>query len=85
MRKLHNEELYNFYLSPNIIRQIKSTRMKWAGHMTRMGEERKCTRFWWESQKERDYSEDRGIDGGLRSEWISETLAGGGFVSGGSG
>jgi hypothetical protein len=40
MRKLHNEELYNFYLFPNIIRQIKSTRMKWAGHMTRMGEER---------------------------------------------
>jgi hypothetical protein len=39
-RKLHNGELYNFYSSPNIIRQIKSRRMRWAGHAARMGEER---------------------------------------------
>jgi hypothetical protein len=37
---LHNEELHNLYLSPNIIRQIKSRRMRWAGHVTLMGEER---------------------------------------------
>jgi hypothetical protein len=43
-RKLHNEELHNFYLSPNIIRQIKSRRMGWAGHVTRMGEERNVYR-----------------------------------------
>jgi hypothetical protein len=39
-RKLHNEELHNLYSSPDIIRQIKSRRMRWAGHVARMGEER---------------------------------------------
>jgi hypothetical protein len=37
-KKLHNEELHNLYSSPNIIRMIKSKRMRWAGHVTRMGE-----------------------------------------------
>jgi hypothetical protein len=52
-RKLHNEELYNLYSSPSIIRMIKSRRMRWAGH--------ECRRrgihigYWWESQKERDH------------------------------
>jgi hypothetical protein len=40
-RKLHNEELHNLYSSPDIIRQAKSRRMRWAGHVARMGEERK--------------------------------------------
>jgi hypothetical protein len=40
-RKFHNEELHNLYSSPDIIRQIKSRRMRWAGHVARMGEERK--------------------------------------------
>jgi hypothetical protein len=40
-RKLHNEELLNLYSSPDIIRQVKSRRMRWAGHVARMGEERK--------------------------------------------
>jgi hypothetical protein len=40
-RKLHSEELNNWYSSPDIIRQVKSRRMRWAGHMVRMGEERK--------------------------------------------
>jgi hypothetical protein len=40
-RKLHNEELHNLYSSPNIIRQIKSRTRRWAGHVARMGEERK--------------------------------------------
>jgi hypothetical protein len=35
-RKLHNEELHNLYSSPNIIRMIKSRRMKWVGHIARM-------------------------------------------------
>jgi hypothetical protein len=38
-RKLHNEELHNLYSSPDIIRQTKSRRMRWAGHVARMGEE----------------------------------------------
>jgi hypothetical protein len=39
-RKLHNEELHILYSSPNIIRQIKARRMRWAGYVARMGEER---------------------------------------------
>jgi len=39
-RKLHNEELNNQYSSPNIVRVIKSRRMRWAGHVARMGEDR---------------------------------------------
>jgi hypothetical protein len=37
-RKLHNEEIHNLYSSPNIIRMIKSRRMRWAGHVERMKE-----------------------------------------------
>ena len=37
-RKLHNEELSDKYSSPDIVRVIKSTRMKWEGHVARMGE-----------------------------------------------
>jgi hypothetical protein len=40
-RKLRNEELHNLYSSPDNIRQVKSRRMRWAGHVARMGEERK--------------------------------------------
>jgi hypothetical protein len=36
-RKLHNKELQDVYSSPNIIRIIKSRRMRWAGHVARMG------------------------------------------------
>jgi hypothetical protein len=39
-----------------------------------------CTRFWWESLKERDHLEDQGIDGRMGSEWILRRLAGGGGV-----
>jgi hypothetical protein len=43
-RKLHNDELHSLYSSPNIIRVIKSRRMKWAGHVARMGEGRSVYR-----------------------------------------
>jgi hypothetical protein len=39
-RKLHNDELHRLYSSPNIVRVIKSRRMRWAGHVARMGEGR---------------------------------------------
>ena len=39
-RRLHNEELNDLYSSPNIVRVIKSRRMRWAGHVARMGEEK---------------------------------------------
>ena len=42
---LHNEELNDLYSSPNIVRVIKSRRMRWAAHVARMGEERGAYRF----------------------------------------
>jgi hypothetical protein len=39
-RKLHNDELHSLYSSPNIVRMIKCRRMRWAGHVARMGEGR---------------------------------------------
>ena len=39
-RKLHNEELRDLYSLPNIVRAVKSRRMRWAGHVARMGEGR---------------------------------------------
>jgi hypothetical protein len=44
-RKLYSRELLNLYSSPDIIRQIKPRRMRWAGHVTRMGEGRNLYRF----------------------------------------
>jgi len=41
-RKLHNVELNDLYCSPNIVRVIKSRRMRWAGHVARVGEEMVC-------------------------------------------
>jgi hypothetical protein len=67
-RKLHNEELYELYSSPNIIRQVKLRRISWAGHVARMGEDIKVCKVWWESTKERDTSKHRGVDGRLGSE-----------------
>ena len=39
-RKLHNEELRDLYSLPNIVRVVKSRRMRWAGHVAHMGEEK---------------------------------------------
>jgi hypothetical protein len=44
-RKLHNEELHNLYSSPSIIRIIKSRRVRWAGHVARMGKKRNVYRL----------------------------------------
>jgi hypothetical protein len=53
-RKLDSGELHNLYSSPNIIRQIKSKKMRWAGHVARMGEGRNMYMcFWYESPKEK--------------------------------
>jgi hypothetical protein len=53
-RKLHNNELHNLYPSPSIITIIKSRRMRWAGHVARIGEKRNAERLLWENQMEGD-------------------------------
>ena len=62
-RRLHNEELNDLYCSPNIMRVIKSRRLRWVGHVARMGEERGCIGSWWGKRREGDHWEDLGIDG----------------------
>jgi hypothetical protein len=67
-RKLHNEELHNLYFSPNIIRMIKDYEM---GRTCSAHEENGMrTKFWLESLKGRDHSEDLGVDGMIRLKWI---------------
>jgi hypothetical protein len=47
-----NEELHNLHFLPNVIRMMKSMRMRVAGHVARMGRRAMHTRSWWGSQKE---------------------------------
>jgi len=70
-RRLHNEELNDLYSSPNIVRVIKSRRIRWAGHVARMGEEGGYICSWWGSRRERDHWGDLGIDGWIILGWIS--------------
>jgi len=70
-RRLHNEERNDLYSSPNIVRVIKSRRMRRAGHVARMGEERGCIESWWGNRRERDHWGDQGVDGWIILGWIS--------------
>jgi hypothetical protein len=77
-RKLHNEELRILYSSQNIIRQIKSRSLSWAGHVARMGEEMNVYEvLMGKPEGVRDHLEDQGIDGRMGLEWILGTLTGG--------
>jgi hypothetical protein len=71
-RKLHNEELRDLYSSPSIFRIIKSTRMRWAGHVARMGRRGTRIGYWWGSQRERDHLEDQDVGGWIILGWIFE-------------
>jgi hypothetical protein len=62
-RKLHNEELNELYCSPTIVWVIKSRKMRWAGHVARMGEGTGMYSFWWENMRERDHWGDPGLEG----------------------
>jgi hypothetical protein len=59
--KLHNDELHSLYSSPNIIRVIKSKRMRCTGHVARMGRREVFTGFWLGDLKVRDHWEDLGV------------------------
>jgi len=81
-RKLHNEELNDLYSLPNIVRVVKSRRMRWVGHVERMGEDRGVQRVLvgkpegkrplgrprrrWEDNIKMDYLE----VGGGRGDWM---------------
>jgi hypothetical protein len=80
-RKLHNEELNDLYSLPNIVRVVKSRRMRWAGHVAHMGEDRGVHRVLvgkpegkgplgrprrrWEDNMKMDFQE----VGGVRGDW----------------
>jgi hypothetical protein len=66
-RKLHNEEFTDMHSSPSIIRVIKSQRMTLAKQVAHVGEK---TGFWWGNPRERDNSEDPGVDGRITLRWI---------------
>ena len=69
-RKLHNEELNDLHSSSDIVRVIKSRRMRWAGHVARMGRET-YTGFWWGNLMERDHLGDPVVDGRIILRRIS--------------
>jgi hypothetical protein len=85
-KTLHNEQLNDLHSSPNILRVINSRRMRWAGHVARMGRGGVHKGFWWGNLREGDHLEDPGIDGRKILRWIFRTWSGGhGFDPSGSG
>jgi hypothetical protein len=61
-RKMHSGELHDLFSSPDI-RQIKSRRMRWVGHVARMGEGRKIYRGLVGELEGKNHLEDQGVDG----------------------
>jgi hypothetical protein len=68
-RKLHNDELHSLYFSPNIVMVIKSRRMRWAGHVARIGEGRGVYRVLDGRPEGRDHWEDLGVGGKITLRW----------------
>jgi hypothetical protein len=70
-RKLHNEELRDLYYSPSIIKIIKSRRMRWAGHVARMGEKMNAYRlFVGKPEGKRPLGRPRDVGGWIILGWI---------------
>jgi hypothetical protein len=69
-REFRNEELHALYSSPNIVRMIKSRRIRWEGYVARMGKERGVIRFWWGNLRVRDHWGDPSVDGRIILGWI---------------
>jgi hypothetical protein len=74
-RKLHSGELHNLYSFPDIIRQIKSRRMRWVGHVACMGEGRKVYRVLVGKPEGKTPLGGRGVDGRMGLEGILGRLA----------
>ena len=69
-RKLHNEELSDLYSLPNIVRVVKSRRMRWGGMWRVWGRGEGCTGFWWGNLRERDHWRGPDADGRIILRWI---------------
>jgi hypothetical protein len=69
-RILRNEELHNSYTSPNIIRAIKSVRMKWIDHVANMGDMRNAYKILVGKPERKNHSGDLGEEGKIILEWI---------------
>ena len=69
-RKLHNEELSDLYSLPNIVRVVKSRRMRWAGHVARMGKARGVHRVLVGKPEEKRTLGDPDVDGRIILRWI---------------
>jgi hypothetical protein len=68
-RKLCSDELHSLHYSLNIVRVIKSRRMRWVGYVACMGEGKVFTGFWLGGLRIRDYWEDLGIGGRITLSW----------------
>jgi len=67
LRRPHNEELYDMYFLPYVIRVIRSRRMRWAGYVTRMRDINSSHRVWWG---------DLGVDGRIILKYIFKKWVG---------
>jgi hypothetical protein len=68
-RKLHNDELHSLYSSQNIVKVIKSRRMRWVGYVACMGAGEVFTGFWLGGLKVRDRWEELGVAGRITLRW----------------
>jgi hypothetical protein len=73
-RRLHNEELNDLYSVANTVRVVKSRRMRWAGHVACVGEERGVHRVLVESLRERGHWGNQDVDGRIILRWIFRNL-----------
>jgi len=75
-RKLHNEELNFLYFLPNIVRVVKSRRMRWAGHVARMGEDKVVHRVLVGKPEGKKPLGGQDVDGMIILRWIFRKLEG---------
>ena len=75
-RNLHNEELNDLYSLPNIVRVVKSRRMRWAGHVARMGDDRLVHRVLVGKPRQRGHWGDQDVDGRIILRWIFRKVEG---------
>jgi hypothetical protein len=74
--KFHDGELHNLYSSRDITRQIKSRRVRWAGHVERMGDGRNMCRVLVGRLEGKRPLENQGVDGRMGSKWTLGRLVG---------